>query len=290
MTDDLRRYLDDLHSRYHRPEYLGTDPLVIVRRYPHPADREVVALIAASFAFGNVVSINATLDRILQPLGPSPALALRELDPRAHFRGFAYRWVRAADLRVYLHWIGAALRVHGSLGALWQSLDDPAGPDIIPTLQRFVDALTSQEHALSARRRFARREGRRPSRLPSGAHLLLTSPEGGSACKRMCLFLRWVARPDDGIDLGLWPHVSPGRLVMPVDTHVHRLSRELGLTGRRAADLRTAREITDALRAVAPDDPCRYDFALTRQGMLSGARAPTPQRGQHDPPGHAPGQ
>ncbi len=275
--DALARTLEAAYARYHRPEFLKTDPLAVVHRYAEAADREIVALIAASFAFGNVVAINKALETILQPLGPHPASTLAEWEPprlACHYRGFVYRWVRAADLRVYLAWIGQALRKNGSLGALWASLDDPAEETVLPCLSRWVDALIAGEcPSLSRRKRWLHRAGAPPSSLPSGAHLLLTSPEGRSSCKRMCLYLRWVCRPDDGIDLGLWS-VSPARLVMPVDTHVMKLATRLGLTRRKAADLRTALEITHALRKIDPIDPTRFDFAMARVGMLAGTEQP----------------
>lgn len=269
--DRLAALLDDLHRRLHLPANLGTDPLLHAHRYDDPADREAAALVAASFAFGNVKAMQSALESIFRVLGPRPAMALAARAPREWrnaFRGFQYRWVRAADLRLYLAWLGEAYRRWESLGALWRAGDDPCAPTILPGLQAFVDALTTlPAPGLVERRRTLRRAAGGESILPSGARLLLTAPAGGSGCKRMNLFLRWVCRPADGIDLGLWP-VDPSRLVMPVDTHVMAASRILGLTTRRVADLRTALEITGALRAVRPDDPCRYDFALSRIGIM----------------------
>jgi uncharacterized protein (TIGR02757 family) len=271
-ADAARRViLDDIHRRHHVPELVATDPLAFARRHDDPADQEVAALIAASFAFGNVKALMAALEVLFRELGPQPATTLAEREPRDWARrlpAFSYRWVRAADARVYLAWIGAALREHGSLGALWAKLDDPAQRDTMPTLAAWIEAITSAPTpGLRARGRTLRRADGAASALPSGAHLLLTSPAGKSACKRMNLFLRWVCRPDDGVDLGLWP-VSPARLLLPLDTHLLAAASLLGFTQRTVADLRTVREVTDGFRRVCPEDPCRYDFALTRLGIL----------------------
>ncbi len=267
----LREILEDLHTRYHRPEFLKSDPLLMAHRFEEPSDREVVALIAASFAFGNVKAILNTLDTVLKPLLPHPAEAIAAREPREWsrlYRGFVYRWVRAEDLRVYMAWLGGALRTHGNLGSMWQALDSDRNDTVLPTLARWVNALTEMPtDSLRRRKRVLQRASGISSPLPSGAHLLLTSPEGKSSCKRMLLFLRWVCRPADGIDLGLWK-VDTMRLLMPVDTHIMQISKVLNLTERRTADLRTALEITDSLRAIQPDDPTRYDFALTRPGIL----------------------
>ena len=84
------------------------------------------------------------------------------------------------------------------------------------------------------------------------------------------MMLRWVVRPDDGIDLGLWNGISPAQLIIPVDTHISRISRYLGLTGRKAADWRMAQEITSALRRFDPADPVKYDFSLAHLGISDG--------------------
>lgn len=268
---NLESRLDDLFARFHRPEFLDRDPLGVVHRYSHPSDQEVVALIAASFAFGNVSAILRALEQILAPLGAHPAKVIAERAPsdwRSCYRGFAYRWVQARDLRIYLSWIGNALREHGTLGGLWSGVDR-GEETILPALGRWIGVLRGSDTGeLQPRRRLLKRADGTESPLPSGAHLLLTSPSGKSGCKRMNLFLRWVCRPEDGVDLGLW-EVSPARLIMPVDTHILRVSRTiLGITTRPVADLKTALEITGAFARLRPDDPCRYDFALTRPGIL----------------------
>ena len=104
--------------------------------------------------------------------------------------------------------------------------------------------------------------------IPRERDFLFPDPRRGSACKRHHMFLRWVVRDGDGVDLGIWTVLSPRDLIVPVDTHMARLGRWLGLTARRTADGRMAEEITDAFRAVCPEDPVRFDFPLTRIGIL----------------------
>ena len=103
---------------------------------------------------------------------------------------------------------------------------------------------------------------------------LFPRPERGSACKRHNLFLRWVVRGPDGVDLGLWSAVSPRDLVVPLDTHMARLGGALGLTGRKTPDWGMAEEITDSLRLVCPEDPVKFDYPLTRLGISGCALAP----------------
>ena len=96
----------------------------------------------------------------------------------------------------------------------------------------------------------------------------------GSACKRSCLFLRWMVSPDDGVDCGVWTRVSRARLVLPLDTHLFRVVRALGWTRRKSSGWAMALEATARLRALDPDDPIRFDFALSRLGILGLIPAP----------------
>lgn len=251
---DLSGPLNDLYERYNRPEYLYPDPLAPVLAYSSAEDREIAGLIAASLAFGNVKQILRGIDDIFERL-PHPRADLesasrRQLD-RA-FRGFRYRFVDGTDMVDLLMGIQHIITTHNTLG---QGFRDGLSPDdktVIPSLTRFRDAL--------------RKKARRPE------NYLLPDPRRGSACKRLLMYLRWMIRRD-AVDPGTWPGISPGLLVVPLDTHAHRFLRRLGLTTRNTADLRAALEATDALREIAPHDPVRYDFALTRLGIRADTEA-----------------
>ncbi|MEO8377306.1 MAG: TIGR02757 family protein [Candidatus Sumerlaeota bacterium] len=266
--EQLHRLFEQLYVKYHRADFLPGDPLHFAHRFVHGEDREIAALLAAAFASGNIKSILAVLDQFQRIMGTSPAKWLREHEPR-ELRGAAknvyHRWVQPQDVEVLLAMLGSALRQHGSLGNLWRVLDDDEEETVLPTLTKFVDAIQSQPIAPLAVRA---RTNAKSHTLPSITSILLTSPSRGSACKRMNLFLRWMVRPNDGVDLGLWSSfVSSSRLVMPVDVHVLRLARKLRLTRRTVADQRAAEEITRRMRRISPDDPCRYDFSIIRAGI-----------------------
>lgn len=240
-----------------RGRRLDSDPLLFPHRYADPADREAVAFLAASLAFGRVASIRGSLERVVSALGPRPAETLHDGGDRTpRLDGFVHRWVDSGSLRPFLRSIGATLRAEGSLGALF-SAGDEGEPDYIPALDRFFGALRE-------------RTGLPRDRHPRGLRFLLPSPGDGSACKRAHLFLRWTVRCGDH-DLGLWRggRFATSRLLLPMDTHVHRISRYLGLTARPTADLRAAREATAWLARVDPDDPVRFDWALSRLGILA---------------------
>jgi uncharacterized protein (TIGR02757 family) len=215
-----------------------------------------VAFLAASLAFGRVASIQASVERVLAALGSSPAAFLDAWDERnlPALRTFRHRWVTGTDVEEFLRMVKRARRAHGSLGALFAK-GDADGKDFVAALSSFHGNL----HALSLR-------STKPSR---GLKFLLPSPESGSACKRSHLFLRWMIRTE-GFDLGLWTggHFTPARLLLPMDVHLHRISRRIGLTRRKAADLAASREATAWLRRISPADPIAYDWPLSRLGIL----------------------
>jgi uncharacterized protein (TIGR02757 family) len=184
------------------------------------------------------------------------------------FAGFAHRFHKTRELVDLLECLAIAIQTHGSLGALFRECYDESDVDIGASLARFVDALLTGRHRGHA--------GHKPGVILSEAkddtlnkalHYLLTSPDDGSACKRMNLYLRWMVRRTSP-DLGLWTFVDSAKLVMPVDTHIHRITSFLGLNRRKSADWKTARALTDRLARFDASDPVRYDFALCRLGIL----------------------
>lgn len=250
----LRAALDEVRARCAVDDRRAQDPVDFVHRYAEPADQELVALLAASLAFGNVKALRAKIAEALDRLGPDITRVAD--DPRAvsaRLRGFRHRVYRGRDVAELLVGARRVQRASGSLGAAFAA-----------ELSRCRDL----RKALGAWVRAIRRAGgldRRPD--DHGAAHILPDPEKGSAAKRLMLLLRWMIRPADGVDLGLWP-VSPSALLIPVDTHIQKLGYNIGLTDRRGATWKTAEEITAALRGFDPADPVKYDFALCHLGML----------------------
>ncbi len=261
VLEDLRRHYD--------ARFLDTDPVGIVRRFESPDDREVVALLAAGLAYGRVASIRASLDDLLRRMGSGPARFVDGFDARRdarRFEGFVHRFTRGRDVALLLHLVGQARGGAGGLESFFLESDDPGEP----TIERGLDAFGARLFSLDARPFTA--DGSIPEK--DGARWLLPLPSGRSACKRSCLFLRWMVRPDDGIDLGSWTRVSAARLVLPLDTHLLRVVSALGLSRRRTASWAMAVEATEALRRLDPGDPLRFDFALCRLGILGRLKAP----------------
>jgi uncharacterized protein (TIGR02757 family) len=250
----LRKRLDALVETFDVTT-IAPDPLQLVLRQHEAVDQEVAGLVAASFAYGRADFIVANIGAVLAKMRPSPYRYLLTFDPaeaRKRFAGFAHRFHKMPDLVAFLGCLARAVRDHGSLGALFAEGYDAGDADIGPSLARFVAAILPPASA----------------KQPAALRYLLTSPDDGSACKRMNLYLRWMVRRT-APDLGLWTFVDPSKLVMPVDTHIHRIATFLGLNDRKSADWKAARGITDRLAELDASDPVRYDFALCRLGILA---------------------
>lgn len=273
----LKTTLDELTRRFHREDFLPTDPLEFVHRYTDPWDQEVVALLAAVLAYGNAQQVRRSvancLDRMAQ-LHPSPATFVRSLATdegraagRAVLRSHVHRFNRGDDLSLLFELLQRSWAQYGSLGGHFLTHLDP-------TAETFADALDA---LIADWRAWAGAE------LRGSFRYLLTAPVDGSCCKRWCMLLRWMGRADE-LDPGLWMRggrlaatfppgrgLKPSQLVIPLDTHVGNISRRLGLRRRKTLDWKAALEITGRLRKFDPADPIRYDFAIVRAGMLKQA-------------------
>jgi uncharacterized protein (TIGR02757 family) len=261
---EIMAALDALYSS-RSSQHLGNDPLSFCHRYTDPADQEAVAVIAASFAYGNVKIILRTLENIFSEMGQSPRSYIEKFDPEVGLRifsGFKHRFNDGRDLCALMWGMRQMVEQTGSIEAFFLRGYDASDRDVGNALNRFSAATL----ALDYERVFGTHIIPDDSYFP----FLFPAPASGSACKRLCMMLRWLVRPVDGVDLGLWGGISPGQLIIPVDTHICRISRYLGFTSRKSADWRMALEITAALRNFDSADPVKYDFSLAHLGISDG--------------------
>jgi len=245
----IKDELDKLYDRYNKRSFVSPDPLQFLYRYDDAGDREVVALIASSLAYGRVAQILVSVERVLDRMGPHPRQFLLASDDRSlstAFTDFKHRFADGGHLTALLTGARRVIERFGSLQEAFAAGPDGDGQTVIQALSMFLKKLRDASD--------------------NACGHLLPSHDSTSACKRMHLFLRWMVRRDE-VDPGGWEGVSPARLVVPLDTHMFRVGTELGFTRRRQADARSALEITAAFRDISPDDPVRYDFCLTRLGI-----------------------
>ena len=252
----LGPFLDAVLRDYDSMDYVTSDPVSVPHEYARPADREVAAYIAAMLAFGNVRAMLPRIREALAPLGDHPADHLRRAAASeivAGTRGFNYRWIFEDDLAAIFLMLQGVLREDGSLERAFRGDEERTRRDPIAGGARLVGRLRAAYPEADVSRR--------------GTRAFLPQVTGSSASKRYHLFLRWMTRTE-GVDLGLWGCVDRRDLWMPVDTHVARIARYIGLTDRQTVGWPMVREITERLRTIDPNDPVKYDFALSRLGIL----------------------
>ena len=258
----LKHHLDNFLAQFPKEKHLANDPVQFVHRYDDPRDREIVGLIASVFAYGNVKIVLRTVENALKYLGPSPAHALAGFDPQKdarRLRGFYHRFNTSRDLSVLFWIIRRTLEEYGSLESAFAAGLSSSDSNTAGALEKFSSTLLGFGHEkLYPRGELSRR---------IGVRFFFPRPSEGSACKRMNLYLRWMVRPADGIDCGVWSSVASGQLVIPLDTHIARISSYIGLTALRSPGWAMALDVTRSLRRLDEKDPLRYDFALCHLGI-----------------------
>jgi uncharacterized protein (TIGR02757 family) len=249
QTDRYRGPLEDLYREYNHLEYVHPDPLEFLYEWDDVREREVVGLVASSLAYGRVSQILKSITAVLEVLGPHPAdflaLGTRDTLERA-LAGFKHRFTTSGDISGLLWGIRNAQKAYGSLNECFLAGAAENGQDTVAALHGFATEIASLGGF--------------------DCNFLVPSTSKGSACKRLNLYLRWMVRHDE-VDPGGWKGIETSQLIVPLDTHMFRTGVALGFTARRQADLKAALEITAGFRDIAPDDPVRYDFSLTRLGI-----------------------
>lgn len=275
----MKSFLVDLESKLHRKSTLFSDPVEFIHRFTNPYDQEVVAILSALFAYGNVKQIRTSISRALEAIletGHSPSELVRSFgneETRKAFlkqtKNWKHRLNDHQDLTCLLWLMHLSWKKHGSVGAHFLKGLKPEHTDISAALHEFIVEWKAWAKDMKKGDFFFH---------------LLNSPEDGSACKRWCMLLRWMGRKDE-IDPGLWreggllvvestsaKYFLPSLLVFPMDTHTSRITFYLSLHKRKTTNWKTALEVTHAMSKVDPSDPTRFDYAIARLGILKTCR------------------
>jgi uncharacterized protein (TIGR02757 family) len=251
---DLKELLDNLYLKY-KNKHSSKDPLWILHSFQDEEDIEIAGLITSCYAYGQVDQINKFILKFLKSIDFKVhefTSNYSEQKDKKFLKDLYYRFNSEEDLSLLILNIQNVLKIHGSLKNLFESNFENSHDNIIPALTKFTDGLN---------------EIQRNDIRNTNFNYLIPSPENKSTCKRLNLFLRWMIRKDE-IDLGLWDEkISKSKLIMPVDTHIFRVSNKLKLVKRKSCDLKFAIELTEKLKSFDPEDPVKYDFALCHIGI-----------------------
>ncbi|MCL4458226.1 MAG: TIGR02757 family protein [Nitrospirae bacterium] len=255
----LKQTLDRLYNTYDFKSRILHDPIEFPHQYKKPEDIEVSGFIASCFAYGRVDLFKPIVKKILSIMGKSPhdfLLSFNLKKQKDLFSGIKYRFNENEDILCLLYVLNRALKKHGSIEAMFKRQYKDTDANIGEGLGGFIRGLLAVDTSPVYNENIK----------TAGFLQFLPLPDKGSACKRMNLFLRWMIRDRD-IDFGIWKGIPKNKLVIPLDTHIARISKCLAFTDRKSQDWKMAVEITDSLKKLDPEDPLKYDFALCHQGI-----------------------
>ena len=246
----------DYHYRYFDKEQISPDPLEFLHKYSDHKDIEAIGIISSVFAYGRVEQIISVLKRLSILMEHQPydfIINYNYEEDAAIFEGVKHRFYTSRDIALLFFILHRVYTGYSSLKELF-------------LLYYFETDRNLKESISFFARNLLDLSSLKESELTPGLKFMFPDPTLNSACKRMNLFLRWMVRHDE-LDFGLWEEIPKNKLVIPVDTHVARICRELSLTKRKNVSWQMAEEITENLKKFDPVDPVKYDFAICHIGM-----------------------
>lgn len=245
--------LEELAEKYETAEFIKDDPIQFPHRFKNPQDVEIAGFLASIFAYGNRKVFIKKLDELFKIMKNRPLEFVLNFDPKS-LAGFHYRFAKDFDIIEIFNILNKLYREDGGLKALFEH-GWAVDKSVLAMLQAVTDYFYSN----------AKNE------VGQGFYHLIPNPENGGAVKRMNMFLRWMVRKGP-VDLGLWGFIPAGRLLIPLDVHVARVSREMGLLTRSSNDFKAVLELSENLKQIAPEDPVKFDFAMFGSGVNAGSK------------------
>lgn len=250
---DLKQLLEDAVFRFNQPGFISHDPISIPHRFERLQDREIMGFWSATLAWGQRKTIIQSANRLAELMDEAPYdfVLNHEESDRERFLSFKHRTFQATDTLWFLEYLQQYYRKETSLETAFARHLGAEMPHVEAALSGFHNDFFNHPYA------------------PERTRKHVATPVRGSTCKRLNMFLRWMVRSDAaGVDFGLWRQIKPAQLLIPLDVHVERVARRLGLLQRPQADWAAVLELTDNLRRFDASDPVKYDFALFGLGVL----------------------
>ena len=246
---ELKEFLDAKVELYNQPSFIKNDPISIPHLFSKKQDIEIAGFFTAIFSWGNRTTIINKSKQLMQLMSNAPYDFCKNHDSKDLKRllGFTHRTFNATDLLYFIEFFKYHYSKHKSLETAFTK----HGATFEEMLTGFHQYFFSLEH------------------VPARTKKHIATPERKSSCKRLNMFLRWMIRNDSkGIDFGIWKNISPSQLICPIDVHVARVARKLGILKRKQTDWQAALELTQYLRTLDSNDPVKYDFALFGLGVM----------------------
>lgn len=241
--DELRIFLDEKSALYEASWFVEEDPVQVPHQFIRKEDIEIAGFLTATITWGKRSLVIASAHRLLERMDMSPFKFLMDASEKefGQFSNVVYRTFNGTDAGYFLKALSILYRHHGGLHRIFSEGYEENGVE--GGLQRLRNVFMSFDA---------------PSR--TGKHFADVTKN--ASAKRLNMFLRWMVRPSSPVDFGLWVNIDPADLLIPLDVHVGRVARSLGLLERRQSDLKAVRELTWNLKKMSPRDPVFYDYAL----------------------------
>jgi uncharacterized protein (TIGR02757 family) len=255
MSEAIKKILDQKVKQYNQVSFIAKDPICIPHLFQKQQDIEIAAFFAAIFAWGNRTTIINKATELMQKMDHAPHAFCLNHQPKdlKKLFGFKHRTFNDTDLLYCIAFLKTHYQHNESLESAFfvHHTDGKKINNITEALIHFQQYFMSLEDA------------------PQRTKKHISSPAAGSTCKRLNMFLRWMVRKDQtGVDFGIWNAIKPSQLIIPIDVHVARIARTLGILTRPQTDWQAALELTDYCRTLDNNDPVKYDYALFSLGVI----------------------
>lgn len=252
MEQLVQNLLDSKYAFFNHPRFIEHDPIQIPHAFSQQQDIEIMGFWVAMLAWGQRKTIISKANELIQLFDGAPYQFIME--HQAHdlkrLETFKHRTFNYTDTLYFIRFFNRHYTSNQSLETAFSQAYNPDELTIEASINRFYRHFFNDEFA------------------PSRTQKHISAPFKKSACKRICMFLRWMVRKDEhGVDFGLWNNMQPSQLVCPLDVHAQRTAESLQLVSPGPANWNKALELTDALRRLDPTDPVKYDFALYGMGI-----------------------
>ena len=244
-----KQELDNLAKKYENKNFIKNDPVQFVHTGRCKEDEELYGFISSLFAYGNRKLFIAKLKDIFERTDYDITNYIKNGDFK-NLKGVEYRFSKDFDIIPIFEILHLLYQESKGLEELFAYSYSPRGDNYDHFFQKVVDYFYA----------------RAPKNAGQGFYHMIPNPQNGGAMKRMNMFLRWMVRKSS-VDIGIWNFMKPKDLYIPLDVHVARISRQMGLLSRKSNDYKAVVELTSRLKEFCPDDPVKYDFAMFAFGV-----------------------
>ena len=247
--------LDKLVEKYETVDFIKDDPIQFPHKGKSKEEIELYGFIASLFAYGNRKLFIKKLDEIFS-IADGDLLGFIKNGDFSSLKGVEYRFSKENDIIPIFEILSKLYNESKGLEELFEYgwLTPHPNPLLKERRQTFLQTVVDYFYAQA------------PKIFTPGFYHMIPNPQNGGAMKRMNMFLRWMVRKGP-VDLGIWNFIEPKDLLIPLDVHVARLSREMGLLSRKSNDFKAVIDLTNQLKKLSPDDPVKYDFAMFAFGV-----------------------